>query len=103
MSKAKPRPIVEARWWSIRRAHSTKPATYRCPFCGRLLHAMSDHVLIFPEDQSSGRRHAHTACVARAREAGTLKTLADWRAEQPRRHFFRLPRLRRRSPEDNKA
>ena len=46
------------RWWAVRRASNRKPATYRCPICGRHLHAMSDHVLIAPEGDSSHRRHA---------------------------------------------
>jgi hypothetical protein len=45
---------------------SLKPATYTCPLCGQLLHAMSDHVLIAPEGDTSRRRHAHTECVRRA-------------------------------------
>ncbi len=71
---------------------SRRPATYRCPFCNRLLHAMSDHVLIAPEGDSSRRRHAHAECVARERAAGRLLTYDDWRALQrggSRR--FRLP------------
>jgi hypothetical protein len=46
---------------------SLKPATYRCPLCGGLLHAMSDHLLIAPEGDASRRRHAHAECVRRAR------------------------------------
>jgi hypothetical protein len=90
-----------ARWWAVRRAHSTKPATYRCPLCGRMLHAMSEHVLIAPEGDSSRRRHAHADCVARARAAGTLPTLDDWRAAQGRRpgRRLRLPWRRPRATE----
>ena len=73
-----------ARWWAVRRAHSRKPATYRCPFCGRPLHAMSEHVLIAPEGDAERRRHAHTHCVQAARSAGRLPTLSEWRATQPR-------------------
>ena len=51
----------------MRRAHSTRPATYRCPFCGELLHAMSEHVVIAPEGDASRRRHAHTECIEEAR------------------------------------
>jgi hypothetical protein len=43
-----------------------KPATYTCPLCGYHLHAMSDHVLIAPEGDTSRRRHAHPECVAAA-------------------------------------
>jgi dienelactone hydrolase len=69
----------------MRRAQSAKPATYRCPFCGRRLHAMSAHMLIAPEGDSERRRHAHTECVLAARKAGTLRTYDDWRATQPRK------------------
>jgi len=73
------------RWWAVRRASNRKPATYRCPFCGRHLHAKSEHVLIAPEGDSSHRRHAHAECVARARAAGTFRTYDDWRATRPRK------------------
>jgi hypothetical protein len=46
---------------------SLKPATYRCPICGDLLHAMSEHMLIAPEGDTSRRRHAHVECVRAAR------------------------------------
>ncbi len=81
---------VEPRWWAVRRASSRRPATYRCPFCGRLLHAMSEHVLIAPEGDTSRRRHAHTGCVTRAREAGRLRTYDDWRAAQGDAPAWRL-------------
>lgn len=74
----------DARWWTIRAASNLKPATYRCPLCGQLLHAMSDHVLITPEGQSGRRRHAHTECVARARREGEMLTYDEWSATQPR-------------------
>jgi hypothetical protein len=45
---------------------------------------MSAHVLIAPEGDTSHRRHAHTECVQRAREAGRFVTYDDWRAAQPR-------------------
>ena len=66
---------AQPRWWSMRRAQSLKPATYRCPLCGRQLHAMSEHVLIAPEGDASRRRHAHAECAARAHAAGRLPTL----------------------------
>jgi dienelactone hydrolase len=69
----------------MRPAQSSKPATYRCPFCERSLHAMSAHTLIAPEGDAERRRHAHTECVLAARKAGTLPTYDDWRATQPRR------------------
>ena len=71
--------LERAEWWSIRRARSSRPATYRCPLCGYRLHAMSDHVLIAPEGDAERRRHAHTECVARAREDGRLTSYDEWR------------------------
>jgi hypothetical protein len=75
----------DPRWWAIRRAQSRKPATYRCPFCGRYLPALSEHVLIAPEGDSSRRRHAHTACALAARRAGRLPTRDEWEGVGPRR------------------
>jgi hypothetical protein len=60
----------EPRWWTVRRAQSRRPATYRCPFCGELLHATSEHLLVAPEGDVERRRHAHAGCVLREREAG---------------------------------
>lgn len=76
-----PEPV---RWWSLRPAQNLKPATYTCPFCRKHLPALSEHVLIAPEDDRSKRRHAHTACVLAARKAGRLPTREEWRATQPR-------------------
>jgi hypothetical protein len=76
--------LAQARWWAVRRAQNRKPATYRCPFCGGYLPALSEHVLISPEGDPSGRRHAHSACVMRARKAGRLPTRDEWLATQPR-------------------
>ncbi|TMK41700.1 MAG: hypothetical protein E6G56_02970 [Actinobacteria bacterium] len=45
---------------------------------------MSEHILLLPEGQSGGRRHAHSACVARARRGGRLPTRDEWRRAQPR-------------------
>jgi hypothetical protein len=73
------------RWWDVRRAHNTKPVTYRCPFCGKQLSAMSEHVLLRPEGRGEGRRHAHTACAAAARRAGRMPSRSEWQATQPRR------------------
>jgi hypothetical protein len=78
------RGLVQARWYDVRRAQSTKPATYSCPFCPRRLPAFSEHVLIRPEGHGENRRHAHLACAARAREEGRLPTQAEWRAAQRR-------------------
>lgn len=69
---------TEARWWEARRAQNLKPATYRCPLCGELLPALTDHVLLFPEGDHSRRRHAHTACVFKARAEGRLPTRDEW-------------------------
>ncbi len=71
-------------WWTVRRAQSTKPATYRCPICGRSLPALSEHVLIKPEGDSSRRRHAHTRCVLVARQRGQLLLRDEWLRTQPR-------------------
>lgn len=76
--------VDEPRWWVARRAVNRKPSTYRCPFCGQLLPALSDHMLITPEGDSSRRRHAHTACVMAARRAGRLPTREEWLRTQPR-------------------
>jgi hypothetical protein len=67
------------RWWSMRPAQNLKPATYSCPFCGKHLAALSEHVLIAPEDDRSKRRHAHTECVLKARRDGRLPTRDEWR------------------------
>ena len=67
-----------ARWWSMRPAQNLKASTYRCPFCGKHLASMSEHVLIAPEDDRSKRRHAHTECVMRARRDGRLPTRDEW-------------------------
>jgi len=58
--------LPSAEWWAIRPVRSLKPATYTCPICRQLLHAMSDHLLIAPEGDASRRRHAHVECVRRA-------------------------------------
>ena len=62
--------LEPAEWYSVRRARSLKPATYRCPFCGYRLHAMSPHVLVLPEGDVSRRRHAHAECVRAAQLPG---------------------------------
>ncbi len=81
-----------ADWWEIRPAANLKPATYRCPFCKQYLPALSQHVLIKPNGDSSRRRHAHTACVMKEREAGRLPTRGEWLKAQPRRRWRdRLP------------
>jgi hypothetical protein len=79
----------------VRPAHNLKPATYRCPLCGGHLPALSEHMLIAPEGDTSRRRHAHSACVVAARKAGRLPTKDEWRATQPREPSL-LDRLLRR-------
>ena len=74
------RALPTARWWTVRRAQSRKPATYTCPLCGRYLAAMSEHALIAPEGDMEQRRHAHLACVAAAK----LPSLEDWKKTQPK-------------------
>ena len=77
-------PLSGPSWWELRPAQSLKPATYRCPICGQQLPALSEHVLLRPEGRGEGRRHAHTACVRKARREGKLLTRDEWRATQPR-------------------
>lgn len=82
-----------AAWYAMRPAGSRKPATYRCPLCRRQLPALSEHVLVLPEGDASRRRHAHTACVLKARRAGRLPLREE---VVPRRPGW-LARLLRRS------
>jgi hypothetical protein len=86
------RSFRDARWYAVRPARNTKPSTYRCPLCGRHLPALSEHMLVVPEGDSSRRRHAHTKCVMAARGAGRLPLRED--AMPPRRGL--LARLLRR-------
>jgi hypothetical protein len=79
------------RWWTVRRAQNLKPATYRCPFCGELLPALSEHVLVMPEGDARRRRHAHAKCALAERAAGRLPLREE--VEPPRRGLLR--RLRR--------
>jgi hypothetical protein len=81
-----------ARWYAVRPAGSTKPATYRCPLCGKHLPALTQHLLVLPEGNAQRRRHAHTECVLRARRAGRLPLREE---VQPRRPGL-LARLLRR-------
>jgi hypothetical protein len=81
--------LEKARWWSARRAQNRRPVTYTCPLCGRLLPALSEHMLLLPEGDGSRRRHAHTRCVMKARGEGRLPT---------REEFERAGRGPRRSP-----
>jgi hypothetical protein len=88
--------LEPARWWTIRRAQNLKPATYRCPLCGHRLHAMSEHVLLVPEGNTSRRRHAHAQCARAARGQGRLPSEDEWRKTQPRGPSL-LARLLRRT------
>jgi hypothetical protein len=76
--------LPSASWWTIRRAHNRKPATYRCPFCGGHLPALQDHMLIAPEGDMLRRRHAHTECVVAARKRGKLVLRDEWLRSQPK-------------------
>ena len=60
------------------------------------LHAMSPHVLLSPEGDTSRRRHAHAECAEAARRDGRLPSYDEWRKTQPRRLGL-LGRLRSRS------
>jgi hypothetical protein len=85
--------LVAAEWYDVRRAQSGKPATYACPFCPRKLPAFSEHVLIRPLGRGVGRRHAHTACAARARQDGLLPSREEWlRAQRQARRRARRGR-----------
>jgi hypothetical protein len=82
MPRIRPASEPQPRWWDARRAQNRKPATYRCPLCGELLPALSEHMLLFPEGDHSRRRHAHTVCVMRARAAGRLPSRDEWERGQ---------------------
>ena len=61
---------------------------------------------MYPEGDSSGRRHAHTECVVAARKAGKLPTREEWLKTQPRgpSAWERLvARVSRRSPGPDSA
>jgi hypothetical protein len=73
----------KARWYEIRRAANRKPATYRCPFCGGLLPALSEHMLVTPEGDPSRRRHAHFACVMAARRQEMLPLREEVEPRRP--------------------
>jgi hypothetical protein len=77
--------LPAADWWTVRPARNRKPTTYRCPFCGGLLPALLDHMLIAPEGDALRRRHAHTECVLAARKRGQLVLRDEWLRSRPRR------------------
>lgn len=74
----------EARWWAIRPAQNLSASVYRCPLCDERVPALTEHLLITPEGESSRRRHAHTECVLQARRAGRLPTWDEWRSTLPK-------------------
>jgi hypothetical protein len=73
----------EARWYGVRPAANRRPATYRCPLCGGLLPALSDHVLVLPDGEPSRRRHAHTECIMKARRDGRLPLREEIEPRRP--------------------
>jgi hypothetical protein len=75
----------KAPWYTVRPASNRKPATYRCPICGGLLPALSDHMLVLPEGDASRRRHAHAGCVAKARRDGRLPLREEVEPRRPGR------------------
>lgn len=81
-----------ARWYAVRPAANRKPATYRCPLCGGMLPALSEHMLVYPEGDASRRRHAHSACVMSARKQGRLPLREEVEPRPP----GLLAKLRRR-------
>jgi len=83
--------LPAASWWDVRPAQNRKPATYRCPLCDRALPALTPHLLLLPDGDSRRRRHAHTACVLRARAAGRLP-MRDELRRPARRRWWRLGR-----------
>jgi hypothetical protein len=72
-----------ARWYAVRPAANRKPATYRCPLCGELLPALSQHMLVLPDDDPARRRHAHTECVIAARREGRLPLREEIEPRRP--------------------
>jgi hypothetical protein len=85
----------QASWYAVRPATNRKPATYRCPLCGALLPALSNHMLVLPEGDTSRRRHAHIGCVMKARREGRLPLREEVAPRRPSlvARLFRRPRL----------
>lgn len=73
----------DARWWTFRPAQNLSASVYICPLCGERLPALSEHMLISPEGDTTRRRHAHTACVWGARRSGDLVTRDEWEGSRP--------------------
>ena len=72
-----------ARWYVVRPAANRKPATYTCPLCRRQLPALSQHMLVLPDGDGARRRHAHTACLMKARQAGRLPLREEVEPRRP--------------------
>jgi hypothetical protein len=72
-----------ARWYAVRPAANRKPATYRCPLCGGMLPALSEHMLVTPEGDNTRRRHAHSGCVMAARKQGRLPLREEVEPREP--------------------
>lgn len=75
----------ETRWWTFRPAQNLSGSVYRCPLCDERVPALTEHMLIAPEGDTTRRRHAHTECVREARRLGRLPSLDEWEATLPRR------------------
>lgn len=73
------------RWWTFRPAKNLSAAVYTCPLCEQPIPALTEHVLLKPEGDASRRRHAHTDCVLRARHAGDLPDVDEWKRTIPSR------------------
>ena len=58
---------LHADWWTIRRRARTPSRQHRCPLCGYRLHAMSPHVLIAPEGDTTAAARTRRVCRRRAR------------------------------------
>jgi hypothetical protein len=75
--------FADARFYVIRRAVNAKPSTYRCPLCGERFPALVEHLLVTPDGDPRRRRHAHTRCVQRARQAGRLPLREEVEPRRP--------------------
>ena len=67
----------------MRTAAGRRPATYTCPLCRRRLPALSQHMLVLPDGDAARRRHAHTACVMKARRLGRLPLREEVEPRRP--------------------
>ena len=56
-------------WTALRYSHGEGAADYTCPRCHRAVTPRSQHVVAWPEDETS-RRHWHTACWTSAVKEG---------------------------------